>query len=53
MEAGNKTIYKRQFRVNILLVGIIGIRGCRKTCFLQKIALNKFFGKLVKTEWVT
>ena len=53
MEAGNKTIYDRQFRGNILVVGIIGITGCRKTCFLQKLALNKFFGKLVKAEWVT
>ena len=25
----------------------------RKTYFLQKLGLNKFFGKLVKTEWVT
>ena len=25
----------------------------QKTYFLQKLGLNKFFGKLVKTEWVT
>ena len=25
----------------------------RKNVFLQKLALNKFFGELVKTEWVT
>ena len=25
----------------------------RKNIFLQKLGLNKFFGKLIKTEWVT
>ena len=29
------------------------VKQCGKTCFLQKLALNNFFGKLVKTEWVT
>ena len=50
MEVGNKSIYDEQFRGNIL---VVGKRGCRKTHFLQKLGLNKFFGKLVKTEWVT
>ena len=50
MEAGNKVIYDGQFRGNIL---VVGKTGCGKTYFLQKLALNKFFGKLVKTEWAT
>ena len=25
----------------------------RKTHFVQKLAVNEFFGKIVKTEWVT
>ena len=50
MEVGNKSIYDEQFRGNIL---VVGKRGRRKTHFLQKLGLNKFFGKLVKTEWVT
>ena len=48
MEVGNKAIYDGQFRGNTLLVGKTG-----KTYFVQKLGLNKFFGKLVKTEWVT
>lgn len=50
MEAGNKAIYDGQFHRNILLVGKT---GCDKTYLLQKLALNKSFGKLVKTEWIT
>ena len=50
MEAGNKSIYDRQFWGNIL---VVGKTGCGKTYFLQKLGLNKFFGNLVKTEWVT
>ena len=50
MEAENKSIYDRQFRGNI---PVVGKTGCRKTHFLQKLGLNKFFGNLVKTEWVT
>ena len=26
---------------------------CGKNYFLQKLGLHKFFGKMVKTEWVT
>ena len=37
-------MYDDQFRRNIL---VVGKTECRKTCFLQKLALNKFFGKLV------
>ena len=48
METGNKAIYHGQFQGNILVV-------CKteKCISLQKLALNKFFGELVKTEWVT
>ena len=50
MEAGNKAIYDGHFQANIL---VVGKTGCKKTYFLQKLALNKFFGNLVKTEWVS
>ena len=50
MEVGNKSIYDGQFCGNIL---VVGKTGCGKTYFLQKLRLNKFFGKLVKTKWVT
>ena len=42
--------YDGQFRGNILIVG----RTCRgKTTFKQKLAVNNFFGKLKKAEWVS
>ena len=44
------TIYDGQLRGNILDVGRT---GCGKTYFLQKLGLNNFFGKIVKTEWVS
>ena len=50
MEAGNKSIYKGQFQGNML---VVGKTGCGKTHFVQKLGLNEFFGKIVKTEWVT
>ena len=50
MEVGNKSIYDERFHGNIL---VVGKTGCGKTHFLQKLGLNKFLGKLVKTEWVT
>ena len=50
MEVGNKSIYDGWFRWNIL---VVGKTACEKTYFLQKLGLNKFFGKSVKTEWVT
>ena len=50
MEVGNGKIYDGQFRGNIL---VVGKTGCGKTHFLQKIAVNKFFWKLIKTEWVS
>ena len=50
MEVGNKSIYDGRFRGNIL---VVGKTAWGKTYFLQKLGLNKFFGKLIKTEWVT
>ena len=49
MEVENKSIYDRQFRGKIL---VVGKTECGKTHFLQKLGLNKSLGKLVKTEWV-
>ena len=43
-------IYDGQFRGNIL---VVGRTGCGKTYFLQKLGLHNFFGKIVKTEWVS
>ena len=43
-------MYDGQFRRNVL---VVGKTGCRKTYFLQKLGLNNFFGKTVKTEWVS
>ena len=43
------SIYNGQFSGNILVVGRM---GCGKTTFLEKLGLNNFFGKLVKTEWI-
>ena len=42
-------IYSGQFNGNILLVGRT---GCGKTTFLEKLAINRFFGDIIKTEWV-
>ena len=43
-------IYSHQFNGNILLVGRT---GCGKTTFLEKLAINKFLGDIIKTEWVS
>ena len=50
MEVGNKSIYDGQFLRNIL---VVSKTGCWKTYSPQKLGLNKFFGKLIKTECVT
>ena len=42
--------YDGKFQGNIL---IVGRTGCGKTTFMQKLALNNFFGKIKKAEWVT
>ena len=44
------SIYNRQFSGNIL---VVGRTGCGKTTFLEKLGLNKFFGDIVKTEWIS
>ena len=44
------SIYDGQFRGNIL---VVGRTGCGKTTFLEKLGLNKFFGEIIKTEWVS
>ena len=44
------SVYNGQFTGNILLVGRT---GCGKTIFLEKLAINNFFGNIIKTEWVS
>ena len=44
------SIYGSQFRGNAL---VVGKTGCGKTTFLQKLRLYIFFGKIVKTKWVS
>ena len=39
-----------QFGGNIL---VVGRTGCGKTIFLEKLEINKFFGDLVKAEWIS
>ena len=46
----NNEIYDGKFVGNIL---IVGGTACSKTFFTQKFAVNIFFGKLKKTEWVS
>ena len=43
-------VYDGQFSGNIL---VVGRTGCGKTAFVQKLAINKFFGELNKAEWVS
>ena len=43
-------IYEGKFVGNIL---IVGRTACGKTFFTEKLAVNNFFGKLKKTEWVS
>ena len=44
------SIYNRQFSGNIL---VVGRTGCGKTTFLEKLGLNKFFGDIIETEWIS
>ena len=46
----SKDIYNGQFNGNIL---VVGRTACGKTTFLEKLAINKFFGDIIKTEWVS
>ena len=43
-------IYNGQFYGNIL---VVGRTSCGKTTFFEKLGLNNFFGKIVKTEWIS
>ena len=43
-------IYDGQFQGDIL---IVGTTRCRKSYFMQKLAINNFFGDIVKAEWVS
>ena len=43
-------IFDGQFVGNIL---VVGRTGCGKATFLVKLGINKFFGNLVKTEWIS
>ena len=42
--------YNGKFGGNIL---IVGRTWCRKTFFVQKLAINNFFSKIEKVEWVS
>ena len=42
--------YDGKFSSNIL---IVGRTECGKTIFVQKLALNNFFGDLQKAKWVS
>ena len=44
------SIYDGQFYGNIL---VVGKTGCGKTTFLEKLGLNNFFGKIIKTKWIS
>ena len=44
------SIYNAQFYGNIL---VAGCTGCGKTTFPEKLGLNKFFGDIIKTEWIS
>ena len=43
-------IYNGKFSGNIL---VVGRTGCGKTALVQKLAVNKLFGELIKAEWVS
>ena len=43
-------VYNGKFSGNIL---IVGQTEWGKTTFMQKLALNNFFGNLKKAEWVS
>ena len=32
---------------------VVGKTGCGKTTFLEKLGIYKFFGNIVKTEWIS
>ena len=44
------SIYDGQFYGNEL---VFGRTGCGKTTFLEILGVHNFFGKIVKTEWIS
>ena len=44
------SIYEGQFRENVL---VVGKTGCGKTTFFEKPGINKLFGNIVETEWMS
>ena len=42
-------VYDTNFTGKVL---IVGRTGCAKTCFTQKLAVNKSFDQLKRVEWV-
>ena len=40
-------IYHGQFYGNVVPT------GCGKTTFLEKLGVNNFFEKIIKTEWIS
>ena len=44
------SIYDGQFYGNVL---VVGRTGCGKTTFLEKLGVHNFFGKIIKTEWIS
>ena len=43
-------IYDGKFSGNIL---VVGRTACGKTGFVQRLAVNRFFGDLIKAGWVS
>ena len=43
-------VYNGKFSGNIL---VAGRTACGKTGFVQRLAVNKFFGEVIKAEWVS
>ena len=44
------SIFNGQFSSNIL---VVERTGCGKTTSLERFGLNKFFGDIIKTEWIS
>ena len=44
------SIYEGQFYGNVL---VVGLTGCGKTTFLEKLGVNNFYGDIIKTDWTS
>ena len=44
------SIYDGQFYGNVL---VVARTGCEKATFLEKLGVNNFFGKIIKTGWIS